>query len=272
MNPRPFVLILALAACGPAATPTRDGPAPGGLSLPETPGAAETPAGAVAAEAPTAQEAVTAPGAAETTDPAAVTTDAAETTGVAVTTHDDTVGVAAGGVGATAPAAVPPGEAPAAPPAGAKPASVDALRSLLGARHTRDLPKRPQVMAYAEARASLHWIALHEEKGHIAARAYDRMGFWDDPETVAALVAAVKDDGLSSELRRGALLGIGRQDLANRPDLREVLTDEIRGADVKRGLEAVRLLKRVEPARPELEAIEGISGPVGDALRAALGR
>jgi hypothetical protein len=137
----------------------------------------------------------------------------------------------------------PPTEATAdAPP------SAEAIASLLGARHVEDLPDEATLARHEDPAAALRWIASHDGRMVIRARALSSLRFYDDDATRAHLLEVLRSDDAHPVLEAAAAEGTARLTLDD--ELRQALASARAGGDprVERAVDA-----RLAPPEPVLE-------------------
>ncbi|MGC6514507.1 MAG: HEAT repeat domain-containing protein [Myxococcota bacterium] len=150
------------------------------------------------------------------------------------------------------------------------PAGTEAIRSLLLARHTADLPDSARLTAItAEPAFALRHLALHDDKLMVRARALDLLGAFPTDQTRAFLVTLLMDSRQSTTLHAAALQGIRRMPPEAREPHRSLLESLLRHEDPRIAVAAVGALLDLPAAAPALEALKGeaeVPGSVRDAL------
>lgn len=125
-----------------------------------------------------------------------------------------------------------PADAPAAP------AAVDAIRPLLRARHTTDLPDKTALDHHAGAEEALRWLAQHGATLVESERAAGLLAHYDSADTTAVCTALLEGQG-HAKVRAGAARCLSGQTAdAVQPLLVRSLTD----ADVRVGVAAADAL------------------------------
>ncbi len=141
------------------------------------------------------------------------------------------------------------------------PASADAIATLLGARHTEDLPDEATLAAHEEPAAALRYIAGHHGRMVIRARALSSLRFYDDGETRAYLLAVLRSDSAHPALKAAAAEGTTRLTLDD--ELRAALAAARAGGDprVERAVDA--RLRGPDPVLEETGEGPGPTTPTG---------
>jgi hypothetical protein len=126
-------------------------------------------------------------------------------------------------------------------------ASTGELRSLLTARHPKDLPGKAALVRHPGAVETLRELAWHDDKLMIRRRAADTLGVLaaDDPVAEKYLVELL--DAPEATTRAGALHGLGRLDLAARPELRARIEAHVDSPDLQVAFAAVGALDHDSP-------------------------
>ena len=106
-----------------------------------------------------------------------------------------------------------------------RPASVDGIVGLLLARHAEDLPEKATLDAHAEAPETLRWIALHDERLIIQARALEALGLWPDDTNRAFLLRVASDSTAQVKSRAAAWKGLAAWDLKADVELHAAATE-----------------------------------------------
>jgi len=108
------------------------------------------------------------------------------------------------------PKVIKPTSAPGIPPlqrdpaASSAPASVQGITGLLLARHADDLPAKATLEKHPEAAAALRWIAQHDERLIVAARALEALGYWPDDANRVFLLGVAADTAVPVKSRAAA--------------------------------------------------------------------
>ena len=144
----------------------------------------------------------------------------------------------------------PAASAPAAP-APEAPASVAAVRPLLGARHTEDLPTRTALDTHPGAEEALQWLARYGSSLVEAERAAMLLATYDS-EATAEVCLSLLTEGGHAKVRAGAARCLATQSAAAaEPALVALLTD----SDIRVGIAAADALvlrpgavERLEPS------------------------
>jgi hypothetical protein len=175
-------------------------------------------------------------------------------------------------------AAVAPSDVPAPEPAPkaedeAEPAaSLDSLKPLLLARHTRDLPTKAQLDSIRGAQAGLEALA-GDDSQLVATRALMLLGHY--PGTEGRLIGVAEDKAQPRKLRAGALQGLARRDLSADADLRGRVEQLLLDPEVPVAFQAASVLGPVPEARSALVAAsknDALPSQVQMAARRALGQ
>jgi len=151
------------------------------------------------------------------------------------------------------PPAGTPAPAEARPSTTPAPSSTDAVRQLLQARHTNDLPKRAVLDQHDDAELALRWLALHDELSMIRARAAERLGFYDSSE--GFLIVTLTDTAQPDAVRAGVILGLAKLGLSDHVLARAAVMEQVSSPSPRLGLEAAVALLDVPEAADELRAL-----------------
>lgn len=161
-------------------------------------------------------------------------------------------------VTATSAVATPTGSLTPTPPATASAPSEQGeaarwskLAYRLRVRDASDLPDHAALAAIPDAAEGLVWLASNDPALFVRARALDAVGVLGAPGAVDVLSAAVVDASLASNVRAGAVLGLGR---LGEP-ARAVLLTVVEDADLRIAGEAVGVLARDPGARDALREV-----------------
>jgi hypothetical protein len=127
-------------------------------------------------------------------------------------------------------------ETPAPPEA---PAAVAAIRPLLGARHTADLPDKAALSLHDDAEAALHWLTLYGQTLIEAERAAMLLAAYDTPATAAVCVELLAGPA-HAKLRAGAARCLASQSTTEAVE--PTLVAALRDPDVRVGVAAADAL------------------------------
>lgn len=168
---------------------------------------------------------------------------------------------------AEAPAAETPVATPAPLPTGSRgevapvldapeaPSNTDAVRDLLLARHSEDLPTRATLEQHEGAREALAWLARYDGQLMVRERALLALGMWSSDAVAAEICADVLGDAEQPPGARAAAAEcLANQNLQGDAALRDVVVMSLEDADGRVGAAAAMALAGVADARPALEA------------------
>lgn len=163
-----------------------------------------------------------------------------------------------------APATASPTTEPA--PASDAPSSVAAVKALLGARHTEDLPTAETLAAHENAGAALRYLADNGETMGLRARALATMRHVPSDETSTFLVTKATT-ARHPTLRAAALRGLAGPSLS--AEVQELATSSLRDPDPRIGLAAVEVLAPHPQGRATLQALAADPDATAAVRRAA---
>lgn len=174
-------------------------------------------------------------------------------------------------VGAVADVDAPQPGATSRPDACAEPTCWASLEQRLRARHDEDLPDRAALDRLPQSEAGLTWLAGHADTLLVRARALDLLGLYAGDAARGVLLAALTDTSSHDKLRRAAVLGLARFDLATDTTVRAALVARLADDDTGVALEAAGVLVSVPSAAAEIDT-QLAAGRVDPAVRVRLGR
>ncbi len=157
-----------------------------------------------------------------------------------------------------------------AAPVPAPPAAVAAIRPLLGARHTEDLPTRAALDTHGDAAAALRWIAAHGEALVEAERAAMLLAAYDDAETTEFCTGLLGGPA-HAKIRAGAARCLSGRALVGSPAL-PALVQAVQAEDERLGLAATEVLLADPDGRAAVAALDlaALPAPVQARIGAAL--
>jgi HEAT repeat protein len=151
---------------------------------------------------------------------------------------------------------------------GETPADVDAIASLLRARHVKDLPDAEALSRYPTAEASLRYLAETGDTMVVRTRALSLLQYFSSEPTGALLIKMASDKTLHPALRAAAITGLAGQPLDRQPERLEVVIEALRDEDPRVGVAAVEVLGEFEVGRQALRDVkmEEMSPAVREAI------
>jgi hypothetical protein len=152
---------------------------------------------------------------------------------------------------------------------GSVPADLDAIQSLLQARHTEDLPSAEQLASYPSAEASLQQLAQHGETMLIRTRALLLLRHFGSAATGVLLLDIVGDAQAHPALRAAAVGGLAGQPLEDQPEQLATVVAALRDGDPRVGLAAVEMLDAFPAGRQALRRATR-DQQLADEVRAAI--
>ncbi|MCB9796739.1 MAG: hypothetical protein H6741_28910 [Alphaproteobacteria bacterium] len=156
---------------------------------------------------------------------------------------------------ATLPAGKRGGEAQPSLDAPEAPGGTVAVRDLLLARHTEDVPGRATLEQHAGALEALAWLARYDGELMVRERALLALAQWaGDPTAAQACGAVLSDTSAPAGARAAAAECLGNQDLRGDAALRDLVVAALSDDEGRVGAAAAMALAGVQDARPALEA------------------